>query len=141
MIGISGNLVDGKGFVSSATDGPPLVEPELYPKIFKCFQDLHFELNIFPSMSMHLCCLGVEKSMIDQTKILFSMVGKTCKETSGINSCSQCNMQRRQQVFNTVLIDWCLVMLFSGEKISLAMQAGRLIVALQLGFPFFSLQI
>ena len=45
---------DGKGLIASLRDGRPLVESESYPEIFKCFQDLHDELNMFPPMPMHL---------------------------------------------------------------------------------------
>jgi hypothetical protein len=66
VLGISGGLVDG--LIKSLRKGESLVESESYPAIFKCFKELHIELNMFPSMPMHFCFLGVEKSLIDQTK-------------------------------------------------------------------------
>ena len=49
-------------------EGQPVVESDSYPEIFKDFKDLHNELSMFPLMPMHVCFLGVEKTLIDQTK-------------------------------------------------------------------------
>ncbi len=72
MLRISGGIVDGKGLIASLRDGLPLVESELYHEIFKFLQDLHIELNVFPSIPMRLCFPGPEKLLINQTKNLNS---------------------------------------------------------------------
>jgi hypothetical protein len=46
----------------------PLVELNLYPAILKSIEDMSIELDMFPSMPMHKCFLGVEKSLLNQTK-------------------------------------------------------------------------
>ena len=108
LLGISGGLVNGKGLMWLLRNENPLEESESYPKIFKCFKDLHIELNMFPSMPMHLCFLGIEKSLIDQTKNIF-LNGRIWKNLIQ-------PMRRWQNALNKVSIDWCLPMLFSGEK-------------------------
>jgi hypothetical protein len=102
MLGISRGLVDGKGLIASFRNRQPLVESESYPEIFKCIKDIHIELNIFPSMSMHLCFLGKEKSLIDQTKniILNGRISVQGNFWKHLNH----PMQRRQQILNKVSI-------------------------------------
>jgi hypothetical protein len=68
VLGRSGGLADGMIKSLRNRNGESLVESESYPAILKCFKELHIDLNMFPSMPMHLCFLGVEKSLIDQTK-------------------------------------------------------------------------
>lgn len=114
LLGISGGLVDGKGLMWSLRNEKPLEESESYPEIFKCFKDLHIELNMFPSMPMHLCFLGIEKSLIDQTKNIILNGRKTDQAQFWKNLIQP--MRRRQHALNKVSIDWCLPMLFSGEK-------------------------
>jgi hypothetical protein len=64
VLGIRGGLA--VGLIKSPRNRQPLVESEGYPAIFKCFKELPIILNMVPSMPMHLCFLGIEKSLIDQ---------------------------------------------------------------------------
>ena len=93
--------------------GQPIVESEIYPEIFKGFKDLHIELNMFPSMPMHMCFLGVEKTLIDQTKNII-LSGKITAQGTFWRKLTQA-MRGRQQALNKVSIDWCLPMHFLGE--------------------------
>ena len=93
VLGISGGLADG--LMKSLRKGESLVESESYPAIFKCFKELHIKLNMFPSMPMHMCFLGIKKSLTDQTKILFSMERKLSKGNFGNKSFNQCILDSR----------------------------------------------
>ena len=112
VLGISGGLADG--LMKSLRKGESLVESESYPAIFKCFKELHIELNMFPSMPMHMCFLGIKKSLIDQTKNII-LNGKKTVQGKFWKQLIQ-PMHSRQQALNKLLIDWCLPMSFSGEK-------------------------
>jgi hypothetical protein len=68
---------------------------------------------MFPSMPMHMCFLGVEKSLLDQTKNVL-LNGRKPLRAKFQKKLIQ-PMRARQQVLNAVLIDSCLPMLFSGE--------------------------
>ena len=60
VLGISGGLADE--LMKSLRKGESLVESESYPAIFNCFKELHIKLNMFPSMTMHMCFLGVKNN-------------------------------------------------------------------------------
>ena len=87
VLGISGGIANG--LMKSLRNGQPLVDSESYPAIFKSFKNLSIEMNMFPSMPMHMCFLGVEKSLLDQTKKYFSMEGNPYKQNFGNNLFSQ----------------------------------------------------
>ena len=112
VLGIGGGLADG--LIKSLRKGESLVESESYPAIFKCYKELHIELDMFPSMPMHMCFLGVEKSLIDQTKNII-LNGKKTVQGKFWKQVIQ-PMRSRQQALNKISIDWCLPMSFSGEK-------------------------
>jgi len=112
VLGIIGGLADG--VIKSLQNGESFVESESYPAIFKCYKELHIKLNMFPSMPMHLCFLGVEKSLIDQTKNIILNGKQTFQEKFWKQLIQP--MCTRQQAVNKLLIDWCLPMSFSGEK-------------------------
>jgi hypothetical protein len=69
---------------------------------------------MFPSMPMHMCFLGVEKSLLDQTKNIL-LNGRKPLRAKFQKKTYSAPMRARQQVLNAVSIDWCLPMLFSGE--------------------------
>jgi hypothetical protein len=114
LLGISSGLVDGKGLMWSLRNGKPLEESESYPEIFKYFKGLHIELNMFLSMPMHLCFLGIVKSLIDQTKNII-LNGRKNNQGDFWKQVIH-PMRRRQNALNKMSIDWCLPMLFSGEN-------------------------
>ena len=74
MLEISRGLVDDKGLIASLRNGQPLVESESYPEIFKCFKDLHIELNMFPSIPVHLCFL--DRKVTDQQTNNIILIGR-----------------------------------------------------------------
>jgi hypothetical protein len=111
VLGISGGIADG--LMKSLQNGQPLVDSESYPAIFKSFKNLSIELNMFPSMPMHMCFLGVEKSLLDQTKNILLIGRKPLQEKFWKKLIQP--MRARQQVLNAVSIDWCLSIMFSGE--------------------------
>ena len=111
VLGLGAGLIDE--IMKTMRTGQPVVECDSYPEIFKGFKDLHIELNMFPSMPMHLCFLGVEKSLIDQTKNII-LNGKITAQGTFWRKLTQ-PMRQRQQALNKVSIDWCLPMPFSGE--------------------------
>ncbi len=111
VLGISGGIANG--LMKSLRNGQPLVDSESYPAIFKSFKNLSIEMNMFPSMPMHMCFLGVEKSLLDQTKNIL-LNGRKPLQAKFWKQLIQ-PMRDRQQVLNAVSIDWCLPMLFSGE--------------------------
>jgi hypothetical protein len=81
VLGISGGIASG--LMKSLRNGQPLVDSESYPAIFKSFTNLSIELNIFPSMPMHMCFLGVENPCLIKLKIYFSLEGNPYKKNFG----------------------------------------------------------
>jgi hypothetical protein len=79
VLGLGAGLNDE--IMKTMRQGQPIVESETYPEIFKGFKDLHIELNMFPSMPMHMCFLDVEKTLIDQTKNIIISVKITAQAT------------------------------------------------------------
>jgi hypothetical protein len=101
VLGISGGIADG--LMKSLRNGQPLVDSESYPAIFKSFKNLSIELNMFPSMPMHMCFLGVEKSLLDQTKNIL-LNGRKPLQAKFWKQLIQ-PMRARQHVLNAVSID------------------------------------
>ena len=56
VLGISGGLIDD--LIKPLKAEQLLVESKSYPAIFKCYKDVHVELNMFLSMPMYLCFLA-----------------------------------------------------------------------------------
>ena len=111
VLGICGSIADG--LMKSLRKSQPLVDSESYPAILKSFKDMNIELDMFPSMPMHMCFLGVEKSLLDQTKNILQS-GRVTAQAKFWKELIK-PMRSRQQALNAVSIDWCLPMMFSGE--------------------------
>ncbi len=68
LLGIRRELVpDLAQDIAKGTDPQ---ESESYPPLLKVYENLDLKLRQFPDMPMHMCALGVEKSLIFQTKLL-----------------------------------------------------------------------
>ena len=78
--------------------------------ILQRFEDLHVELDMYPSMVMHMFFLGIQKSNVEQAHSM-----KLGKADTWWNSLRECMMDSQRKI-NKISIEWCTVMPFSGEK-------------------------
>ena len=67
-VGVSSQLVPS--LLNDLENGVALKESSSYPKILKMYKSLNIELRKFESMIMHICNLGVEKSLISKSPII-----------------------------------------------------------------------
>jgi hypothetical protein len=116
MVGLSTSTVSGL-----VEDMLQDIEPEHstnYPLILKKYKELGIEMNKFGTMPMHLCFLGIEKSLISKTDLI---VRRSIKEQNLFWHSFIDSMDHTQSIINSISIDWCLPMTFSNlEKLSTA---------------------
>lgn len=75
-------------------------------------KSLNLEMKQFGSVPMHMCALGVEKSLILRTKVLVNRKTKAGNELwCNLTNCLNQNLK----VVDKTSLDWCLTMSFSGK--------------------------
>ena len=77
-VGVSSQLVPS--LLNDLENGVALKESSSYPKILKMYKSLNIELRKFESMIMHMCNLGVEKSLISKSPIIVNRKKKVQNE-------------------------------------------------------------
>merc|ERR1712212_615078 len=88
-------------------------ESVYYPKILKLHKTLNIKLKKFESMIMHMCNLGVEKSLIAKSPMIVNRKMKARNEFwYNITSSIQSSSQKR---INSISVNWCKSMPFSGK--------------------------
>ena len=97
---LSKDLVEGKE-ASQALE---------FPQILRNFRTIDVELKSFQTMPMHMCFLGIEKSLIAKTSMLAYRKdrGQNAAWHTLINA-----IQDSQETINSVYLVWCLSMKFS----------------------------
>ena len=70
-------------------------------------------MNSFQTMPMHLCFLGIEKSLIALTSMLANRTD--CKQNAAWHKLINA-MQGSQETINSVYLVWCLAMKFTDIK-------------------------
>ena len=111
MLGFSPQLVSG--LVMDIAAGVDAQSSESYPNLWIIFKQLNIELKKFGTMPMHMCALGIEKALLSYTKILVNRRNKVQNELWHDLTNS---MQQSQKAINSISIDWCLTMSFSGKE-------------------------
>ena len=107
LLGIRTELVsDLAEDISKGTDPQ---ESESYPPLLRVCENLNLKLRQFPDMPMHMCALGVEKSLIFQTKLL---VRRRDTEQNKVWHELKKSLHHSQKDINSITIGWCLCMSF-----------------------------
>jgi hypothetical protein len=81
-----------------------------FPSILRKFRTISVEMNSFQTMPMHMCFLGIEKSLIALTSMLAERTDRkqNAEWYKLINA-----MQWSQETINSVYLVWCLAMKFT----------------------------
>ena len=93
--------------------GKDVTESLALPSILRNYATINVEMHSFQTMPMHMCFLGIEKSLIGLTSILANRRDHSQNEVwyKLFNS-----MQRSQETINSVYLVWCLAMKFSDKE-------------------------
>jgi hypothetical protein len=110
MIGFSTKL--GEGLIQDFDLGIPALDSDSYPMILKEYENVEINLKQFGTLPMHMMALGVEKS---QLKMLPIIVNRRNKKQNELWHSFTDAMQKSQSLINTLSVDWCLSMSFSGK--------------------------
>jgi len=96
------------------------------PSILRNYATINVEMDSFQTMPMHMCFLGIEKSLIGLTSILANR--RDHSQNDAWHKIFHA-MQRSQETINSVYLVWCLAMKFSDkEKKTLALPIGNPII-------------
>ena len=101
-----------KNLAKEIVEGSDFTQSEWYPQIFNLFEELGIELKDFRTMPMHLVSLGIEKNLITKTPMLCNR--KDTDQNAFWKSLT-ISMQSSQKAINSISIDWCMSMSFSGK--------------------------
>ena len=88
------------------------IESESYPMILKEYKKVDIQLKKFGTIPMHLMSLGVQKSLL---KELPNIVNRRKTAQNKLWYSFTEVMQNSQRLINTLSVDWCLSMSFSGK--------------------------
>jgi hypothetical protein len=107
-IGFSSQFI--QPLTEDLVEGKEASESLGFPSILQKFRTVNVELNSFQTMPMHMCFLGIEKSLIALTSMLANRTDR--KQNAAwyklINA-----MQGSQETINSVYLVWCLAMKFT----------------------------
>ncbi len=107
-IGLSTNLVPT--LTKDLVGGKEASQSLAFPKILRNFRTIDVELKSFQTMPMHMCFLGIEKSLIAKTSMLaYRKDGGQNAAWHTLINAIQCS----QETINSVYLVWCLAMKFS----------------------------
>jgi hypothetical protein len=81
-----------------------------FPSILRNFKTVNVEMNSFQTMPMHMCFLGIEKSLIALTSMLANRTDR--KQNAAWHKLINA-MQGSQETINSVYLVWCLAMKFT----------------------------
>ena len=110
-IGLSAQLVPG--LAGDIVNGVPAQSSQWYPAIFAQCESLGIEMKRFGTMPMHMCFLGVEKSLLSKTKLL---VNRRNSNQNKLWHDLTAHVQRGHNKIRSMSIDWCLSMAFSAKE-------------------------
>ena len=119
MMGVAPKVAMGLG--KDIANGINATESEWYPLILRRYKDLCVELKLFKIMPMHMLFLGVEKSLISKTPTL---VDRTIPSQNKFWKSLTASMQSSQSDINSISIEWCKSMAFSGKDSHMIGTAG-----------------
>lgn len=111
LIGLSPPVAKGLG--QDIADGTNASESKWYPLILKRYKELCIELKLFKIMPMHLLFLGVEKSLISKTP---AVVNRRIQAQNIFWKSLTESIQSSQSTINSISIEWCKSMAFSGKN-------------------------
>lgn len=110
MIGFSSKL--GDAIIKDLEQDVSVLSSVSYPTILKEYKAVKITLKQFGTMPMHMMTLGVEKSNL---KLLPVIVNRRKPEQNKLWHNFTEAMQQSQSLINTLSVDWCLSMSFSGK--------------------------
>jgi hypothetical protein len=133
-IGFSTQLIPA--LCQDILEGKEVTDSPGFPSILRNYTSVNVEMNSFQTMPMHMCFLGIEKSLIGLTSILANRKdhGQNAAWHKLVNA-----IQESQETINSVYLVWCLAMKFTDmEKKTLVLQIGNPIITWRLlGCPCF----
>ena len=109
-LGISSQLIPL--LANDMEAGIDIRNSEHYYKLWGSYKSLDLTMKQFGSMLMHMCALGVEKSLISQTKII---VNRKAKSENQLWYKLTNSMNKTLNAVGGTSLDWCLTMSFSGK--------------------------
>ena len=111
-LGVSQQFVPGLS--KDFANGIPMKKSSSYPEILKKYRPLSIKLNKFETMPMHMCFLGCSKNLISISPII---VHRRMKDQNEFWHSLTNSMQSTQKLINSISIDWCMSMSFSGKNL------------------------
>ncbi len=110
-IGFSSQLIPALS--QDILDGKEVTESLALPSILRNYATINVEMDSFQTMPMHMCFLGIEKSLIGLTSILANR--RDHSQNDAWHKLFHA-MQRSQETINSVYLVWCLAMKFSDKE-------------------------
>ena len=111
MLGLSPQYVSG--LIEDIAEGGDACHSASYPGIFRNSEALDVEIRTFGTMPMHMCALGIEKSLISKTSMLANRV---FKNENAMWKNLTTSMSKSQRSISKLSIEWCLAMTYSGKE-------------------------
>ena len=111
-LGVSQQFVPGLS--KDFANGIPMKKSSSYPEILKKYRPLSIKLNKFETIPMHMCFLGCSKNLISISPII---VHRRMKDQNEFWHSLTNSMQSTQKLINSISIDWCMSMSFSGKNL------------------------
>lgn len=107
-IGFSTQLIPA--LCQDILEGKEVTDSPGFPSILRNYTSVNVEMNSFQTMPMHMCFLGIEKSLIGLTSILANRKdhGQNAAWHKLVNA-----IQESQETINSVYLVWCLAMKFT----------------------------
>ena len=91
-------------------EGKEASESLAFPSILRYFRTVDVEMKSFQTMPMHMCFLGIEKSLIAKTSVL-ACRRDPCQNAAWHKLIDA--IQGSQETINSVYLVWCLAMKFT----------------------------
>ena len=88
-------------------EGKEASESLAFPSILRYFRAVDVEMKSFQTMPMHMCFLGIEKSLIAKTSVLACR--RDCCQNAAWHKLINA-IQDSQETINSVYLVWCLSM-------------------------------
>jgi len=111
MLGLSPQYVSG--LIEDIAEGGDACHSASYPGIFRNSEALDVEIRTFGTMPMHMCALGIEKSLISKTSMLANRV---FKNENAMWKNLTTSMSKSQRSISKLSVEWCLAMTYSGKE-------------------------
>jgi hypothetical protein len=110
-IGFSSQLIPA--LCQDILEGKEVTESLALPSILRNYATVNVEMHSFQTMPMHMCFLGIEKSLIGLTSMLAHR--RDHRQNDAWHKLFNA-MQKSQETINSVYLVWCLAMKFSDKE-------------------------